>query len=199
MEVYGTYNISEVEEIALKFSEDNNIVSIINESGNRKGKKMWANEKPENGLDGGGTFKKGINKGKKLVNNNGKIIRVDTSDNRFDHINKNKVVVKDKNGNVFQVDVDNSKYILGEYIHINSGSITMYDVFLDKCVKVSKEEYLTNKRYFQESSVDFWVFNKIPYRVKDLPTLNISKYVAKTKFKNNMVTKSEFKETLLRI
>jgi len=53
VEIYGIYNLNEVESIALKFSEDNNIVNAINESGDRKGKKVWANEKPENGLDGG--------------------------------------------------------------------------------------------------------------------------------------------------
>jgi len=52
MEVYGIYNLDEVEEIALKFSEENNIVKALNESGDRKGKKVWANGKPENGLDG---------------------------------------------------------------------------------------------------------------------------------------------------
>jgi len=52
MEIYGIYKKSEVEEIALKFSKDNNIVRALNESGDRKGRKVWANEKPENGLDG---------------------------------------------------------------------------------------------------------------------------------------------------
>jgi len=52
MEVYGIYNLNEVEEVALKFSEDNDIVKALNESGDRKGKKIWANMKPENGLTG---------------------------------------------------------------------------------------------------------------------------------------------------
>jgi len=52
-EIYGIFHKDEVKEIALKFSEDNNIVKSLNESGNRKGKKIWANEKNENGLDGG--------------------------------------------------------------------------------------------------------------------------------------------------
>jgi len=51
MEIYGIYNLNEVEEIALKFSSDNNIVKALNESD----KKIWANEKPENGKDGGNT------------------------------------------------------------------------------------------------------------------------------------------------
>lgn len=49
VEIYGIYNINEVKEVALKFSKDNNIVKAINESG----KKIWANLKLENGLDGG--------------------------------------------------------------------------------------------------------------------------------------------------
>jgi hypothetical protein len=53
MEIYGIYKIDEVEEVALKFSEDNNIAKALNESGDREGKKIWANVKPENGLDGG--------------------------------------------------------------------------------------------------------------------------------------------------
>jgi hypothetical protein len=39
------------EEFALKFSKDNNIVSSVN----AHGKKVWANQIPENGLDGGAT------------------------------------------------------------------------------------------------------------------------------------------------
>ena len=56
MEIYGIYSLDEVEEIALKFSEENDIVLGINNSGLRKGKKVWANLKPENGLDGGCWF-----------------------------------------------------------------------------------------------------------------------------------------------
>jgi len=52
VEIYGIYNLEEVEEIAIKFSKDNNIVKAINGSGDRKGKKVWANERFENGLDG---------------------------------------------------------------------------------------------------------------------------------------------------
>jgi len=53
VEIYGIYDINEVEEIAINFSKENDIVNAINESGNRIGKKVWANEKYENGLDGG--------------------------------------------------------------------------------------------------------------------------------------------------
>jgi len=48
MEIYGIFHKDEVKEIALKFSKDNNIVKALNENG----KKIWANENPENGLDG---------------------------------------------------------------------------------------------------------------------------------------------------
>jgi len=50
VEIYGIYKISGVKEIALKFSEDNNIVEAINENGERKGKKVWANLEYETGL-----------------------------------------------------------------------------------------------------------------------------------------------------
>ena len=42
MELYGTFNINEVEAIALKFSKDNDIVEST----------KWANKRYENGLDG---------------------------------------------------------------------------------------------------------------------------------------------------
>ena len=45
MEIYGIYNLDKVEEKALTFSEENNIVESLN----------WANLKPENGLEGGVT------------------------------------------------------------------------------------------------------------------------------------------------
>jgi hypothetical protein len=63
VEIYGIYKKSEVKEVALKFSKENNIVEALNLSGERKGKKIWANETLENGLDGGST-----NKGKKFPN-----------------------------------------------------------------------------------------------------------------------------------
>jgi len=56
MEIYGIYSPEEVKKIALKFSEDNNIVFGVNNEGLRKDKKTWANLKPENGLDGGCYF-----------------------------------------------------------------------------------------------------------------------------------------------
>ncbi len=46
MEIYGVYSKTDVEQIALKFSKDNNIVDDYN---------LWANMKEENGLDGGTT------------------------------------------------------------------------------------------------------------------------------------------------
>jgi len=58
MEVYGTYSTNPkdadyVKPIALKLSEEWNIVEELNKSGDRKGKKVWANQKPETGIDGG--------------------------------------------------------------------------------------------------------------------------------------------------
>jgi len=54
VEIYGIFHKDEVKEIALQFSKENDIVKSLNESGDRKNKKVWANEKDENGLDGGG-------------------------------------------------------------------------------------------------------------------------------------------------
>jgi len=53
MEIYGIYNLDEVEKVALKFSEDNNIINERFITGSRKGKKVWANTKFEDGGDGG--------------------------------------------------------------------------------------------------------------------------------------------------
>ena len=50
VEIYGIHHISKVKDIAVKFSEDNNIVNALNESGNRKGRKIWANSEYETGL-----------------------------------------------------------------------------------------------------------------------------------------------------
>jgi len=46
MEIYGIYALDEVKEVALKFSEENNIVKSH----------KWSNLKLENGLDGGSTI-----------------------------------------------------------------------------------------------------------------------------------------------
>lgn len=69
VEIYGIYNIEEVKEIALKFSRDNNIVSLLNESGPRKGKKVWANLIPENGI--GGITKETVKNRLEYINENG--------------------------------------------------------------------------------------------------------------------------------
>jgi hypothetical protein len=69
VKIYGIYKISEVKEIALKFSEDNDIVKAVNEDGNRKGKKIWANEKEEDGLGGGKHSEKTKNKISKTKRN----------------------------------------------------------------------------------------------------------------------------------
>ncbi len=48
MEIYGVYSKTTVEQVALRFSRENNIVELLNDNG----KKVWANMKEENGLDG---------------------------------------------------------------------------------------------------------------------------------------------------
>jgi len=51
-------------DFALKFSEKNNIVYAINENGDRKGRKIWANLEPENGINGGSPGREPWNKNK---------------------------------------------------------------------------------------------------------------------------------------
>lgn len=49
MEIYGVYSIDKVKDVALQFSEDNDIVNSSE----------WANLKEENGIDGGSHGKSG--------------------------------------------------------------------------------------------------------------------------------------------
>ena len=89
MEIYGIYKKSEVKEIAIKFSEENNIVSSLNESG----KKIWANEKNENGLDGG------TNKGwKHRESTKNKIKLSSISSAKKGHITRKYKIIDGKNG-----------------------------------------------------------------------------------------------------
>jgi len=90
MKIYGIYDIAEVEDIALRFSEENNIVKLLNE----EGKKVWANEKLENGLDGG------FDKSKiSCLDENNNIIWIDYSDyieGNFIHFNTGRIKSEDE-------------------------------------------------------------------------------------------------------
>jgi len=57
---------------------------------------------------------------------------------------KNKVVVKDANGNTLKVDIDDPRYLSGELVGVTKGLFTVYDILLDKNIQVNKEEYKNN-------------------------------------------------------
>jgi len=124
MEIYGIYKKSEVKEVALKFSEENNIVEALNESGERKGKKVWANLTPENGLDGGAT-----NKGKKMseiqkikISNTNKGKKPSINNNKsVSEANKNKSSYKNNKGEIIRCDINDIRIKTGELVHINNG------------------------------------------------------------------------------
>lgn len=103
MTIYGTYDISEVEEIALKFSNDNNIVESTE----------WTNLMVENGLSGGGCFGE----------RNGMFGKTHTDEvkEKLSNINIGKVNVKDKDGNVFKVDKNDERYLSGELVVESKG------------------------------------------------------------------------------
>jgi len=106
MEIYGIYDLDEnsknyVKPIALKFSEENNIVNGIYNSGLRKGKKVWANLEIEDGLNGGLPSEK----------NRDAIIKA----------NKNKTCYKDKKGEILKLKINDPRVLSGEYIAICKG------------------------------------------------------------------------------
>jgi hypothetical protein len=121
MELYGIYSLNENDEdyvkpIALKFSEDNDIVKALNENGERKGKKVWANQKPENGLDGspkGIIFSEATKKKMSISARNKKPVSNITKKKL-----KNKVVVRNKlTGEIYQTSTNllkESEYLEAE-------------------------------------------------------------------------------------
>lgn len=137
MEIYGIFDIDEVKEIALKFSKDNNIVEDYNN---------WANQKPENGLDGGynnaavmantgmSTYqdKEGnkfrlkiddprISKDKLFHPN--KSTRPSLSNNlAVSKANKRKAIYKDKDGNRLKLEITDARVLSGEYVGMHSGT-----------------------------------------------------------------------------
>ncbi len=141
MSVYWTGSESEVEEIALKFSMDNRIVSSPD----------WLNQKFENGLDGfptnmvlvksGDGYKyipteefvvgdyKTSGSGKVLVKIGDKWSKVSTEEynkdkTKYRHHSKGMVVVKwkdNRNSDGFLIDRNDKRYLSGELIPINYG------------------------------------------------------------------------------
>lgn len=81
MEIYGIYNLDEVKEVALKFSEDNDIVNS----------KEWANLILENGISGGDNSKN-IDYSKVSLSQKGKSKHTEEYKLRLSKIHKNKKV-----------------------------------------------------------------------------------------------------------
>jgi len=100
MEIYGIYNLNEVEIEALNFSKTNNIV---------KDRKIWCNIKDENGLDGGSS--KDMYIGKKL--NYKKI--------KCPHCGKEGII-----SNMKRYHFDNCKKITGQKV-LNKGKEILYE------------------------------------------------------------------------
>lgn len=150
MEIYGIFNINEVEEIALKFSSDNNIVKALNESD----KKIWANEKPENGLDGSPKGQQQVielKSGKRLsinvndfdiskhkhfsadmvsvvIDGKGKLIPKETfKKGQYLTATSNKVTVKLHDGSFTSVDKNSNEWISGEYSGSMKNTVTVKD------------------------------------------------------------------------
>jgi len=101
MKIYGIFStnindINYVEPIALKFSEENNIVKDYD---------IWANQIVENGLDG-------VIAGTKMS---------DDQKLKISNRMQNKVCVKDDNGDCFQI--DQKDFDNGNFIGVNKGII----------------------------------------------------------------------------
>lgn len=85
----------------------------------------------------------------KVIDSNGKIIRVPRNDERI--LNgafkkyeypKNLVSVRDKNGNTFQVPKDDLRYISGELIPVSKGLIHIYNINTDEVIKIYPNDFI---------------------------------------------------------
>jgi len=118
VEIYGIYNLDKVKEIALKFSEENNIVTALNASG----KKVWANLVLENGIDGGDN-----NSGKKFPNR--KCVS-EEGKNNISKSKKGKIIVANRKPIKLLNTRNNNKYIFNsvkefkEFCHKNKISFS---------------------------------------------------------------------------
>lgn len=102
-----------IQEFALMYSEYNQIVESD----------VWANLRPENGLDGGKT--------RKISSNKGKMIGVD------------------KTGKTFLVDVDSPIVSSGEVVSVNKGTIGVIDVVTGKTSRISQSDYQSNPNNYK--------------------------------------------------
>lgn len=116
MKIYGIFNKLKVKDIAIKFSNENNIVESDE----------WANLMPETGIDGGPLYGK-------MNGMYGKTHSEKTREKLSKQL-KNKVIVVDKNGKIFQTTVDDERYKSGELVAHSKGR------------KISNEALLRNKK-----------------------------------------------------
>lgn len=142
-----------------------NTVSCIDENGNRI--RVYKDDFYKNGYKTATSDKPNINRGKAYyVNNNGKIIVVPKKDDDF-YINKlgytkrvtfkNKILVKDKNGNTSMVDINDPLYISGELTafwvgrhHTEKSKQKLHETFL----KIHHQQGEKNSQYGT-----CWIYN----------------------------------------
>lgn len=112
--LYGIYDKSEVENVALKFSIENNIVES-NE---------WANLKPENGLDGWPSRVKLSEEIKRCLSK----------------ANRNKVTII-KNGINIKISKDEFRNNRENYVHINENKLQVIDIKTNKRLSINKVSF----------------------------------------------------------
>ncbi len=161
-----------------------NTVSCIDENGNMI--RVYKEDFYKNGYKTATSGKPNINRGKAYYVNNGKIIVVPKKDDDF-YINKlgytkympakNKVVVKDKNGNILMINNNNPLYISGELIPIWKGWH-----HTEETKKKLKEYHQNNKnseKFKGEKNSQYglrWVHND--NEVKQIKKENLENYIS---------------------
>lgn len=112
--LYGIYDKSEVANVAMKFSIENNIVES----------KEWANLKPENGLDG---WSSGVKLSEKV-----KL--------RLSAANKDKVTII-KDGINIKISKDEFRNNRENYVHINENKLQVIDIKTNKRLSINKDSF----------------------------------------------------------
>ena len=114
MHIYGIYDKLEVEEVALKFSKENNIVEL----------KEWANLKTENGLDG---WPSGVKLSEEMKQ-------------CLSKANKNKVTII-KDGITVKISKDEFRINRENYVHINENKLQVIDIKTNKRLSINKDSF----------------------------------------------------------
>ncbi len=87
----------------------------------------------------------------------------------YESINKNKTCVKDKNGNIIQINVNDERFLSGELINPTKDTIPV--TINNKIIRISREEYNSGK-------YDSMFKNKVRIRLDS----NTTKYIDKKEF-----------------